>query len=356
MNLDQPGNFTRFDKNKVLESVGAFKDQCLQAWKDASILKFPDEYKQVENVVVCGMGGSRFTPLAVKHLLKDKIKVSYEIVDDYSLPAYVNKNTLVILSSYSGTTEEVISCGQEAFQKGAKVTAVSMLAGTTEKMIEEKNGVGYFFTPTHNPSGQPRLGSGYMLFGHIGLLFALDLVTLDKNEVDSGIAKISEFAARYQANLETQTNPAKQLAEKIKNNHPFIVTAEFLKGFGNGFANQINETAKNISDPRNISELNHHLLEGLKYPDELHSTGLFVLIKSAFYSTPIQKRFSITKDVIEKNGLKTLEIELTGSTKIEQILEAFTLSGYTTYYMAMLGDVDPVAVPWVDYFKEQLKK
>ena len=134
------------------------------------------------------------------------------------------------------------------------------------------------------------------------------------------------------------------------------MTSEFLRGFGNGFANQINETAKMLSDPRFIPELNHHFMEGLKRPDTLHQNGIFVCILSELYSDVTKKRFKITKEVVEKQQVKTLEIPLTGPSKLAQVLEGYTLSGYTTFYMAMRYNTDPVAIPWVDYFKTQLAK
>lgn len=338
-NLDDVAAMKKLDPSGVLQSTAMFADQCQQAWEEASALQFPDTYKDICNIVVCGMGGSRFTPRTIKELYRDKIKEPYEIVEDYSLPAYVDGDTLVILSSYSGTTEEVTTCGQDAIRRGAKLTAVS------QKAIAP---VGYCFDPKHNPCGQPRIGGGYMLMGHLGLLKALRLIEIDDREVFEAIAYAREVAK--------QNNQAKQLAKLLKGTHPFIVTSEFLKGFGNGFANQINETAKMISDSRHISELNHHLMEGLMRPETLHQTGLFVFFESDLYSDAIKKRYVITKDVVEKQRVKTHSIKLGGSSKLAQVLEAYTLSGFTTFYMAMLYDSDPVAIPWVDYFKTELAK
>ena len=195
-----------------------------------------------------------------------------------------------------------------------------------------------------------------MLMGHLGLLKALKLIEIDDREINEAIEYVNSLTKRYTADILTEQNSAKQLAHILKDTHPFIITAEFLKGFGNGFANQINETAKMISDFRYISELNHHLLEGLKQPDTIHQNGIFLFFLSTLYSDSIQKRFRITKDVVEKQQVKTHEIHLLGKTKISQVLEAYTLSGFTTFYMAMLYDTDPIAIPWVDYFKSELAK
>ncbi len=356
-NLDDIAAMKKLDPSGVLESTGMFADQCQQAWEEASALEFPASYDQIYNVVVCGMGGSRFTPKTIKELFRDRIKEPYEIVEDYTLPAYVDKDTLVILSSYSGTTEEVLACGQDALKRGAHISGVMKNGdGKVTSFLKTSGATAYFFDSKHNPCGQPRIGGGYLLMGHLGLLMALKLIDIKDKEVIEAIAYARTLAKQYGPEVATAQNPAKQLALTLKDTHPFIVTSEFLRGFGNGFANQINETAKMISDPRFIPELNHHMMEGLMRPESLHHNGLFLFFLSKFYSPPVQKRYAITKEVVEKQHVKSHTIELSGLTKLAQVLEAFTLSGFTTFYMAMLYDTDPVAIPWVDYFKEQLAK
>jgi glucose/mannose-6-phosphate isomerase len=347
-NLDDVAAMKKADPSNVLGSTAMFPDQCLQAWEESQKVIFPEEYKTVKNIIVCGMGGSRFTPKTIGVLYRKKIKLPYEICEDYTVPGYVNSDSLVILSSYSGTTEEVLACREDAKKRGARITAVSR-----SKMIDSP---AYIFDPKYNPCGQPRIGGGYMLMGHLGILKALGLADIEDKEVTDAITFAREVGKKYLAEVPTDRNPAKQLALLLKDKHPFIITAEFLKGFGNGFANQINETVKMISDYRYISELNHHMLEGLSHPDTLHQNGLFLFFLSHCYSEQIKKRFVITKDVVIKQKVETHDVELTGPDKISQVLEAFTLAGFTTYYMAMLYGVDPVAIPWVDYFKSQLAK
>lgn len=354
-NLDNVEELQKLDPSGVLESTGKFADQCRQAWAEASAIQFPNTYRDIQNIVVCGMGGSRFTPRTIKELYKDAIRLPYEIVEDYALPAYVGPSTLVVLSSYSGTTEEVVSCGKDAIARGAKLTGVAM-GGAIDEMLRSQSVPAYLFTPTHNPCGQPRIGGGYMLMGHLGLLSALGAIDVNPSEVKEAISFVAELAGSYTASVSTDQNEAKKFATLLKDTHPFLVTAEFLKGFGNAFANQINETAKMISDYRYISELNHHLMEGLMRPDTLHTNGLFVFFESDLYSTSIRKRFGITKTVVVKQNVKTHSVTLQGKTKLAQVLGAYALSGFTTFYMAMLYDTDPIAIPWVDFFKAELAK
>ena len=354
-NLDDIAAMKKKDPSGVLASTELFPDQCTTAWEESKKVVFPPEYQQVKNIVVCGMGGSRFTPKTIKELFRDRIGLPYEIVEDYTVPAYVNQDSLVILSSYSGSTEEVLAAGVNALKKGAKLAGI-MHGGIIADFLKKNNVPVYLFDAKLNPCGQPRIGGGYMLFGHLGLLQALGFVTVTDAEVAEAIDFARRIGKKYAATVPETENVAKLFAQFLKDKHPFIITAEFLKGFGNGFANQINETAKSISDYRYISELNHHLLEGLSHPDSLQTNGVFVCIESNLYSERIQKRFQVTKEVVEKQHVATHTIALTGPTKLAQMLEAFTLSGYTTFYLGMLYGVDPVAIPWVDYFKSALAK
>ena len=192
--------------------------------------------------------------------------------------------------------------------------------------------------------------------GHLRFLSTLGFLNINEKDVATAITFATTKGNEYLASVPTEKNPAKQLALTFKEHHVFLIASEFLRGFVNGFANQINETAKMISDFRYIPELNHHLMEGLQRPDTLHQNGLFVFLESPLYSQKIQKRFTITKDVVEKQKVQTLTVTFTGTDPLSTVLEGYALSGFTTFYLAMLYDTDPVAIPWVDYFKQQLGK
>src|SRR3989344_1457973 len=339
----------------VLKSITAFPDQCLQAWSEASMLKFPAEYKQVKNILVCGMGGSRFTPIIIKELFKEEIDLPYVINDNYTLPKFVSSETLVILSSYSGTTEEVIYCGQEAQKMGAKITGLC-LGGPLAEFFKSHRLPAYIFDAKHNPSGQPRIGVGYMTAGHMGLLYASSFLKISPQKVDQALNKLPQLLVNFHQSIPTIQNPAKHMAQNLFGKYPYYVTAEHLQGIGNAMGNKTNETAKAISSYRYIPELNHHLMEGLKFPEVLKQIGIFVFFTSSLYDRRIQVRFDITREVVEKNGLQTLEYKLQGQNKIEQALELIGFSSFMTMYLSLLYQQDPSVVPWVDYFKKRLKE
>ena len=333
------------DKKDTYSSISHLASQCRQAWDDTQQLNFPQEFKDAKNIVLCGMGGSAYAAHFIKALFGNQLAVPFELVNGYTLPAYVNSDTLVLLSSYSGTTEEVISCAHQAKEKGVKITGVCNGAQLGE-FFKANNLVGYIFEEKYNPAKQPRLGQGYMIFGHVGILANIGLLSLSDADVKSAIAFLEKESNKTE---EMAKNIAQRFVEKI----PVIVASEHLVGNAHTMRNQFNETAKNFAAYSLISELNHHLMEGLNHPKD--RILLFLFLTSRLYSPIIQKRFVLTKQVVEKNNIEGIEILIDGKNQLEQMLFALSFGGYLTFYLAILYGQDPSVIPWVDFFKKELE-
>lgn len=337
----------------VLKSINALPDQLNQAFNEAYEVDY--KYTNINDITVCGMGGSRFPALIIRELFKEELTVPYNVNDDYILPGYLDTESLVVLSSYSGTTEEVIMGGKNAHAKNIRLAGVTN-GGEVKSFLSSIGAPAYYFDTKHNPSGQPRIGFGYLVGGHLGMLTKLGVLKVNKDEVNAALAVLPGLINSFKIEVQTSQNPAKQLAQKLFGKYPYYIISEFLTGVGNAVANQTNETAKSISSFRVIPELNHHLMEGLKFPEEHKKIATFVFFYSSLYSEQIRKRYTITKDVVEQNGISTYWHELKGKTKIEQAFELMAFGGYLTMYLAALYEQNPAAIPYVDYFKAKLKE
>ena len=339
----------------VLDSINALPNQLKQAWEESQKIDFPESYRNIKNIVVCGMGASRFPAFITQQLLKEKISVPYTISDNYTIPRYVNENTLFILSSYSGTTEEVLYNGKLALERNAKLTGLCS-GGDVADFLKKNNCPVYVFNPKHNPSSQPRIGFGYGVGAHLGILAKLGLINNADIEINNAIQSLPNLLGSFSIDVKQENNPTKLVSKQIYETYPYFIVSEFLTGVGNAVANQINETSKSISSFRVIPELNHHLMEGLKFPSELKKLAIFVFFFSHCYPLRVQKRFHITKDVVEQNNIKTIWIELKGKTKTEQVFELMGFGSYMSMYLAALYNVNPALIPYVDYFKAKLKE
>jgi len=334
----------KLDPKDVYGSTEMFPSQCEQTWNED--IKFDYDYKSIQNIILCGMGGSAYGGYVAQCLFKDELSVPIYSNNDYTLPAFANEKTLVILSSYSGGTEEILTCGEEAKNKNLKIVGITT-GGKLSEFLKNNNYPSLVFEPKFNPSGQPRLATGYMVLGFMVILKRLGIIQINDGEF---IKSLEELRSAINYIKEKSIFIAKSLTGYI----PLVFCAEFLYGNAHILRNQFNETSKSFSSFEDIPELNHHLMEGLKNP--LDKKIKIIFITSDLYSGIIKKRFDLTKDVIGKNNIEFLEYKPQGFTKISQILNTLAFGGYLSLYLALLYGQDPSLIPWVDYFKEKLSK
>jgi len=354
INLSSRQEIARLDVSNALGSVEALAKQIEHAWADVKNVQVPIK-APIERVVVSGMGGSGLGADVIKALFKDQMQVPFDFVHSYTLPAYVNKNTLVILSSYSGTTEEVLVSSKEAEAKDAQIVAITT-GGQLASLAQQKGWPVYIIDPVHNPSGQPRMAIGYSVFGTIGLCSQAGLLSLSDIEVQSVQRVVKQQLAKSSVEAQTDINPAKMIAYEMVDRRPILVIAEFLEGIAHVNANQLNENAKIFADYKIVPEINHHLMEGLKFPLSNKDTHVFFFINSQLYLPKNQKRMVITKKLVEKNGLETTQIDLTAKTKLDQAFEMLAIFGFASFYLSMLEGLDPCPIPFVEEFKQALQK
>lgn len=346
INLDNLEEIKKLDKSNMLGSIEAFPDQCLQAWEEAPKIMVPPDYSNVKNIVVAGMGGSALGAHLIQSLYQNNgLKVPLQIVHDYHLPSYAGENTLVLLSSYSGGTEETLSCAQEALQKRAKILGITT-GGKLGEFLTQNNLPGYIFDPKFNPCGQPRIGLGYSILGQMALFGQAGILSVKHDEVANTIKVVKEENEKLK-------EKAKAAALKIKDKIPIIIAAEFLSGNAHSLANQLNENAKAFGAYFLLPELNHHLLEGLKNPPVAQNL-VFIFLNSPLYSEKIQKRLNLTMEVVAKNGLNTMECVFSEGEKLSAALVTLLYGSYLSFFLSLSYKQDPSPIPWVDFFKEKL--
>ena len=328
----------------ALESIKLIPKQVQQTWDEMMALKLPKEFKNQNLIAISGMGGSIYNYYFLESVFKNELIKPLMKINNYGLPGFVNENTLFIASSYSGTTEEVIFNLKEALKRKAKCVAFAA-GGPLLELAKSENIPFYHFEPKFNPSGQPRMGQGYMLFGALGFLANLGYL---KSQVDLDfLASLSQESTALQ-------QKAQELAEKLLDNELFFVAADHLAANAHILRNQTNETAKLYANYNLLPELNHHLMEGLKQPS--NRNRIFVFLNSQLYQQRNQQRLELTKEVIVKNGYKIVEFVPEESSALAQFVEVLIWGGYLTYELGVKYHEDPNLIPWVDYFKNKLGK
>lgn len=352
--LDRAASYRSQPRQLVLSSLRLFSEQCARGFKGARAVKFPTRYRAAKNIVVCGMGGSALGSDVIRSACFGSLRVPFTIVNGYHLPAFVDRSTLVILSSYSGTTEEVLSAAAEAKKRGAMVTGLTR--GKKLGAFFKRNGYPWYqIDGEANPAGQPRMGLGYNAMGQIGLLSSVGLLKVTADDVTKIVRHVRRRAAAFETTVPTSRNEAKSLATSFFGRIPVLVGTEHCSGSIHAFANQLNETAKIFAVPFILPELNHHLLEGLRFPTAAKQ-GTFMFVASSLYDDRITKRQRITAEIVKKKGLKAVQYRARGIDRLTQAFDLLTLAGYTSFYLSVQHGSDPLEIQTVNEFKKRLAK
>ena len=353
--LDSPKAIEKFDKGKILASIRLLPDQFEQAWEETKKLDINKNFYKVENIVICGMGGSALGGRIVDSLMAQRVRTPVEVFTEYDIPYYVNQKTLVIATSYSGNTEETISALRNALRKKAQIFVITT-GGKLGDLAKKENLTSYIYQPKANPSDQPRMGLGYSIGATLSILIHCSHIHMSDDDIYEMVTNTRKVIKEYDIDEPTSKNICKNLSIKLKNKIPVIVASDHLYGVAHSFKNQLNENSKVFSTTFDIPELNHHLMEGLKNPAKVRELLYFLFYKSKLYRRELEIRYDITADVVNKNGYQYTFYEPRSSTKMLQIFETLSFGSFVSFYLAALYGVDPSKIPWVDYFKEELAK
>lgn len=350
--LDSKKVYVAYDPDDIAFGIDHLPEQARRAWAETRTIKFPASYKACKEIVIVGMGGSALGPDMLLSAFAKRLTVPAAIVHDYILPAHVGPKTLVVLSSFSGTTEEVLAAAVEAKRRKAKIVVIAA-GGELAKMGEREKWPTYVFAPG-DLAKEPRLGTGFSLAGVLGMMVRLGFAKVTEADMKRFLTAMGEVLDTCAVDVPTEENPAKTVAKSLKGRVVFIIAAEHLLGNAHVMTNQINETGKQFATYFALPELNHHLLEGLTYPKGFAKGVTAIMLRSAHYHPRVQKRFAVTADIFERVGMEVVEYGCGGKDAIEECGEVLQFGSFLSYYLAMVNSVNPRPIPYVDEFKKRM--
>jgi glucose/mannose-6-phosphate isomerase len=337
---------------KLRQTISLYPEQLKQAWEEVRALEIPGEFASVKNIVFCGMGGSALGARIVKAYAQDILDIPFEIYTDYNLPNYADEESLVICSSYSGTTEETVNCAKQAIEKNANTFFITT-GGDLAKLASENNIPTYTINPAHNPSEQPRNAIGYAAGAVLGLFAKIGFIPTGNAEIESAVTSMKDAVAKSD---EGANGEAQKLSSALVGKIPILVASEHMLGIAHTIKNQFNESAKTFSALFDLPELNHHLLEGLANPPENKNLLYFIFFNSNLYSPRVEKRYPLTLDVVKQNNVPAYTYLPSSNDKLSQIFETLVFGSFTVYHLTKSYAINPIEIPWVDYFKNKLKE
>jgi len=322
--------------------ITEFPNNITEAIKIAANSNFSQPKNEIRNVVICGMGGSGIGGSIVSKWLEDELSIPIYVSKDYSLPNFVNENSLVIGSSYSGDTEETLSSVELAIKKGAHIIGIT--SGGKMQRICNENGFDVVIVPGGNP---PRTALAYSLVQLINIFKCLGLIVPGRlKEMESGRDLIINEG-------ETIHKEAMSLAQFLKGKVGiFYGTSEYESVLIRA-RQQFNENSKLLCWQHAIPEMNHNELVGWGGGDDRFAVVFF---DNDNIHPRNAKRIEITKAKIQAITDQVHSISSKGNTIIEKSLYLINLVDWASYYLSELKPVDAMDIKVIDYLKSELAK
>ena len=319
-----------------------FPNQLKEALQIGEKAQFTNTSNNYENIVICGLGGSGIGGSLINDIVFNEIKKPISVVKSYFLPAFANENTLVIISSYSGNTEETVAAMQEALKRNCKIVAVTS-GGKVEEICKQNN-LDHIIIPGGFP---PRACLGYST---TQLFFILNSFGFIKSNYTKELSNSLALLENEQENIKKS---AKELAEKLINKLPILYAANNFEAVAIRFRQQINENSKMLCWHHVVPEMNHNELVGWRIKDE-HQAVVFLRNEDDF--ARIQERIELNKQIISKNTSNIYEIWSKGNSMLEKAMYLIHFGDWVSLYLSYLRGVDTTEVNVIDFLKGELAK
>lgn len=322
--------------------VANFSKQLQEAIAIGSNAKLNPSASKISNVLICGLGGSGIGGSIVAELVVKNANVPINVTKGYFIPAYVNENTLVIISSYSGNTEETLNCLDLSIAKKAKIVGITSAGKVKE--ISEKNGFDCIIVPGGMP---PRSCLGYSLAQLFFILGFHKIINTDyKSELNAAIKLLETEESAI-------ISEAKIIAGKLKDKIPVIYATTYNEAIAIRFRQQLNENSKVLCWHHIIPEMNHNELVGWTQKNE--NLSVLIFLDKDEYSRNLT-RVEINKEIIKKYTSNITEIFSKGNSTIEKAIYFIHLGDWISVILGEMRGVDLMEVNVINHLKSKLSE
>jgi len=346
-----PERIAQYDPSGMRSLILGFPRQVEEAVAIGNAAAVNVPISKINNIVVSGLGGSAIGGDLLRSYLAGEIGVPIAVSRNYSLPAYVGERSLVIISSYSGNTEETIASHHDAVKRKAKVLCITSGGAVKQFAAKKKHPV------IEIPGGlPPRAALGYSFFPTLIVLSKLGFFRSKKKEIDETIALLKEKARSY-GDIGSQNNLALQIAERVYGKLPVVYSSvDRFDTVNVRWRGQFSENAKTLAYGHVFPELNHNEIVGWEVLKDSMKKIHVVILRDREDNPRIQLRMDITKGIIRDFADGITEVHSEGKSLLARVFSLLCLGDWVSFYLAILNGVDPTPVKKIDLLKNELAK
>ena len=351
--MDDFKRIKELDKSNMLSLLLGLDEQCREAKKiginfDTAAIS----ESGIKNIVFTGLGGSAIGADVIRSYTAGEIKVPIFVNRNYTLPNFVDKDTLLFSSSYSGNTEETLSAYKEAKNRGARIVAISS-DGTLEKLAKEGN-IPFIRIPAGLP---PRCALGYSFIPLLLVLCKLGLIKNKEKDVDEVVEVLTNLKKELAPESPMDSNLAKKIAVAIERRYPIIYGSnEHVDVAITRWRGQLAENGKHLASSHVFPEMNHNEIVGWDFPKELMGQFVVIFLRDKEDHKRVAKRMDITRDILGKKGINIIEVSSEGKGLLSRMMSLIYIGDMMSFYLAILDGIDPTPVDRVTYLKKELEK
>lgn len=339
----------KYDGSNMFNVLAKFPDQLEEAFEIGTAVNAPDDAKGLSNIIITGLGGSAVGGDLLRSYLQYEIKVPVLVNRNYHLPGFADKDTLVICSSYSGSTEETLSAYAEAKEKGCKIICISSGGELSQNAATDGN---YVITV---PKGyQPRCALAFSFVPLLMLIAKLGYISERSDEIKGMINRIREKSLQY-TNIDDNENSSVNLANHIAGKIPVIYSSTDIMDVVNyRWRCQLEENSEVLAFGHVVPEMNHNEIVGWQKNQEILRKFVVIYLADKDDNPRIKTRMEIMRGIIKPCVDTELFIEAEGSTKLERLFDLIYLGDWISFYLAIINKANPSTIENINILKNKL--
>jgi glucose/mannose-6-phosphate isomerase len=338
----------KLDPSGMYNNIRSFFEQVEEAVTIGRKFRPDTNAKRIANIVLAGMGGSAIAGDLLRTYLSTQLQVPFIVNRHYTLPSYVGRNSLVIVSSYSGNTEETLEAYEQALDRNAHILCITSGGEVAQKARDAKNNIIFI------PGGlQPRAALGYSFFPLLYAMGKMGFAQTHDHEVTETINVLKTISG--EATDKTDKNFPFSIAKRLVGKAVIVwSSSDLLEAVGVRWRGQINENAKHCAYSSLLPESNHNEIVGWENPGDILKRFAVVVLKDRDDHKRVVQRIAITGELLKNIPDAFIEIHPRGETRLSRMFSTIHSGDWISFYLAMLNEVDPTPVERINYLKNEL--
>ncbi len=344
----------RVDAGRMLDRVVQLPDQIEQAWQMMKSFKSPAP-RGKGPVIICGMGGSAIGGMLLRDLVRQESSVPVVLESTYALPAFAGKGTPVVCVSYSGNTEEVLSCLHNALMRGCPT--IALCSGGALAAEADRAGIPAILVPAGMP---PRAALGYLFIPLLALVSRWGWYAATDDDIDAAVRRCRKLVEMHSIEGDAAGSRGLQLAKRLYGKTPLVYAGDgLLASAAYRWKCQLNENAKSMAFANHFPELGHNEIMGWTAPERLRSDYFLVMLRDAEDHPRVQRGMEAAYRMLEPLASGSVLIESEGDRgragRLARLLSVVLFGDFTSVFLAVEYGKDPTPIEMIDRLKDELR-